>query len=249
MKKIVITAAALAALGTTSFAADLPARMPVKVMPAPVVMSWTGCYLGAGAGYTVRNQDITERDTITGAAVANNQTLGGRGWFGTVQGGCDYQFDPNWVVGAFADGNWGSVRGDLGTLNFAIIGREKETSKWAAGGRLGYVVMPKLLAFVSAGWTEAQYGAVNFSGVLGGPTTFTMASRNYNGWFLGSGYEYALTWLPGLYWKTEYRLSEFGAKSNNIVSVAGAPLVTISSKNYEQEIRSELVWRFNSWVH
>ena len=56
MNKILIAAATLAAFATTSYAADLPARMPVKAMPAPVVQSWTGCYIGAGGGYGMWNQ-------------------------------------------------------------------------------------------------------------------------------------------------------------------------------------------------
>ena len=48
---LVVSAAAMAA--STAFAADLPARMPVKApmySPAPVV-NWTGFYGGLNGGY------------------------------------------------------------------------------------------------------------------------------------------------------------------------------------------------------
>ena len=58
MKKIALIAASFALAGTAS-AADLRRPMPVKA-PAPVAVaaySWTGCYVGAGGGYGMWNQE------------------------------------------------------------------------------------------------------------------------------------------------------------------------------------------------
>jgi outer membrane immunogenic protein len=247
MQKIVIAAAALAAFATTSYAADLPARMPVKAMPAPVVQSWTGCYLGAGAGYSMTNRDNTTRD-VAGVLVAGRTTEGGRGWFGTVQGGCDYQFDPTWLVGAFADGNWGSVRGDWEPSGLGFVGMDRVRSSWAAGARLGYLISPQFLAFGSAGWTEARHDAIAYNSIPGVVAGFFSNRQNMDGWFLGTGYEYKLAWLPGFTWKTEYRFSDFGNRNTTIFTAAGAPFINIRNHVYDQEIRSELVWRFNSWI-
>ena len=41
-------------------------------------------------------------------------STGGKGWFGTVQGGCDYQFKTgSWaiVVGAFGDYDFADIKG------------------------------------------------------------------------------------------------------------------------------------------
>jgi outer membrane immunogenic protein len=244
MNKILIAAAALAAFATTSsFAADLPARMPVKAMPAAPVMSWTGCYIGAGGGYGMWNQDHTTV-SLAGVLEGARTTTGGRGWFGTVQGGCDYQFDPNWVVGAFVDGNWGSMRGDFQDSFTTAIGREKENRSYAGGGRLGYVIYPQLLGFVSAGYTNARFQAFNATGA---GFTFNYASHNYGGYFIGTGYEYRLAWLPGFTWKTEVRASDYGRGTTGI-GVGGVIISNLQSHKYEQSVRSELVWRFNSWV-
>jgi outer membrane immunogenic protein len=74
--------------------------------------------------------------------------------------------------------------------------------------------------------------------------------HTYKGWYIGSGYEYGLSFLPGLFWKTEYRYSEFNRDDLPHLFVAtGLPNGTVThSKKFEQTIRSELVWRFN-WFH
>jgi outer membrane immunogenic protein len=246
MKKTLIAAAALSAAVTTSFAADLPVRAPVQVAPAPLVMSWTGCYVGAGGGYGMWNQD---HSTVSTAGVLQGvkTTTGGRGWFGTAQFGCDYQFAQNWVIGAFVDGNWGGLRGDFQDSFTAAVGREKEKWSWAAGGRVGYLLFPQLLTYVSAGWTEARFD--QFSTLTAAGALANIYPRHtYDGWFIGTGYEYRLTWLPGFTWKTEYRVSDFGNEQLAILTPAGALAGSnLNSHKYEQTIRSELVWRFNSW--
>ena len=63
-----------------------------------------------------------------------------------------------------------------------------------------------------------------------------------------SGYEYAVDFLPGLFWKSEYRYSSFRAADVPLsVSALGVTVVTdaIHSQKYVQTIRSELVYRFN----
>jgi outer membrane immunogenic protein len=90
--------------------------------------------------------------------------------------------------------------------------------QWAVGGRVGWVALPNLLTFVSAGYTQAHFGGTAFTtstlepGVpLGTPTGIFRDGFTPHGWFIGGGDEYAFNWLPvpGLFWKTEYRLSEF----------------------------------------
>jgi outer membrane immunogenic protein len=252
MKKILSAAAALAALASTSYAADLPARMPVKAAPAPVVSTWTGCYIGAGGGYGLFDQHHST--TVVGAAAPFFiGDTGGRGWFGTVQGGCDYQFNESFVIGVFGDYDWSGMRGDfsnvgvIGGVGTALVGREKLDSAWAVGGRVGYLINPQVLTYISGGYTEANFDRVNLA-PIGGATTFFYPDHTYTGWFLGSGYEYRLPWFSGLTWKTEYRFSELGRDTLTRFTAAGAPLaITTDSHKYVQTVRSELVWRFNWW--
>src|SRR5436309_2470087 len=86
-----ITGAILALFAGNAMAADLKAPpMLMKAPPPAPVYSWTGCYINAGAGYSMWNQDATF-ESIPGLVPTTTATLGGRGWFGTVGGGCDYQ--------------------------------------------------------------------------------------------------------------------------------------------------------------
>jgi outer membrane immunogenic protein len=258
MKKIAIALTAAAALTGSAYAADMAPRAYTKA-PAPVavVTNWTGCYVGGGGGYGLWNQDNTGFDDTlvirgTGARVQTTEraTAGGRGYFGTVQGGCDYQFALgtwNMVIGAFGDYDFASEKGQLNLPVSNLFGQEKLSSKWAVGGRIGWLVTPQLLTYFSGGYTEAKFDQVNFNVNLFPATTNYFQGNTYKGWFLGAGDEYALSFLPGLFWKTEYRFSEFDTK-NNILYNATTNLRTVASydsQKWDHSVRSELVYRFN----
>jgi outer membrane immunogenic protein len=233
MKKLAIAITAVAAFTGSAVAADMPVRAPY-IAPVVTAYNWTGCYVGAGGGYGMYNQDISA-DTagILSGTGSGTLTLGGRGWFGTGQVGCDYQVMPSIVIGAFGDYNFGSIKGTMGSVD------EKLSSSWAAGGRIGWVALPNLLAFVSGGYTEARFDQINFD-------IFSIPATTYKGWFLGSGYEYGLGFMPGLFWKTEYRFSDYQAQTVPVVDATdGTTFGTVDSHKYVQTIRSELVYRFN----
>ncbi len=251
--------ATLAALGTAS-AADLPMPAPVyKAPPTPVVYNWTGCYIAGGGGYGMWTQDSFTRSP-GGTPITASTTNGGKGWFGMGQAGCDYEFSlplfsgwsPNLVIGAFGDFDGGSLTGTSSTP--LLVGQEKESSSWFAGGRVGYVVTPRFLTYADGGWTQARFDQVNYNFIApgGGASGLSLAAQTYNGWFVGSGFEYAFDWLPipGLFLKTEYRYSQYDSPNGTnvpfIATAGGAPNgFTLSSQKAIQMISTELVWRFN----
>jgi outer membrane immunogenic protein len=249
MKKLALQVAAISlALAGTAASADLR-QPPIKApAPAPVaVYNWTGCYVGAGGGYGMFNQETTH---LGGAFVPEANNNGGRGWFGTVQVGCDYQFGSNIVIGAFGDYDFSGIKGDMtpSTFQFGSIGEEKLKNSWAAGGRIGWLPFQRLLVFVSGGYTQARFGQVDFHSVFNGaPTGVSLQKHTYSGYFVGSGYEYNLTWFRGLSWKTEYRFADYGKENVPLILTAGgAPIgQSLDSHKYVHTIRSELVWRFN----
>ncbi|WFU44948.1 porin family protein [Bradyrhizobium sp. CB82] len=244
MNKIVLALTAVMAMTSAASAADLGARPYTKapVVAAPVT-SWTGCYLGAGGGGAMTNNDYNDFVTATGAVLDPNITGGARGWFGTVQGGCDYQYQ-NWVFGAFADYDFMDVHGDHSTLG-GFAGQQKQDWQWAVGGRVGYLVLPQLLTYVSGGYTQGHWKGTDYS-FLGAPAVSTSGFTK-GGWFIGTGDEYALTsFLPGLFWKTEYRYSEFDRANTDITFFGGGLTgATQTQKLREHSVRSELVYRFN----
>src|ERR1700739_377940 len=95
MRKLLLGAPACSVFAAPAFAADLPARTYTKApaYTAPqAVYNWTGFYIGGHIG---------------GGFGGNNSLEGTGGQFlGGVQGGADYQFATNWVVGVEAQYSW-----------------------------------------------------------------------------------------------------------------------------------------------
>src|SRR5436309_15857937 len=90
-----LTGIALAGFASSAMAADLPARQVYReAQVAAPVTSWTGWYVGAGGGYGLFDADsnATFRTGAGAVTTANNGNTGGKGYFGRVQIGFDYQF-------------------------------------------------------------------------------------------------------------------------------------------------------------
>src|SRR4030088_855018 len=101
MKKFLLGAAALVAFAAPALSADLGAQ-PYAKAPAytapQVVYNWTGFYIG-------------------GPFPGDNSRLGNDARFlGGVQGGFDYQFAGNWVLGAEAQYSWLANNNNNGVL-------------------------------------------------------------------------------------------------------------------------------------
>src|SRR5271169_4688727 len=177
MKKLLLGAAACIVFAAPAFAADLPARTYTKapVYTAPeAVYNWTGFYIGGhvGAGFAGDN-------SLEGS---NARFLGG------VQGGFDYQFAPNWVIGAEAQYSW--LTGNSGS-GVVFPGGTVVTSNTdqlgSVTGRLGYAFGPALL-YGKGGyaWRGNNNLGVN---VAGSPVTFTTDANHRDGYTVGAGLE------------------------------------------------------------
>ena len=212
IKRLALTVTALAAFTGSAFAADLPARTYKAPPPAPVVYNWTGCNIYGGAGYGWYSAEGREVDPLTGTIITTQGDTGGKGWLGQVGAGCDYQFAGplgNWVIGAFGDYTFSNVRGDhIGPPATITIGELKQDHSWAVGGRVGYLVSPNLLSYFNAGYTETHFNdTIYFSNGavagLGLPIGILLPGSTYKGWFVGSGFEYALNFfsVSGLFLK------------------------------------------------
>ena len=88
MKAILLGAAALLALAAPAAAADMQPRPYTKApayTPPQVIYNWTGFYIGGHVGGAFAGDNIFQSSDAR--------------FIGGVQGGFDYQFAPNWVVG------------------------------------------------------------------------------------------------------------------------------------------------------
>jgi len=262
MKKLVLALTALAALTAPALAADMApryAKAPAPVVPA---VSWTGCWISGGGGYGISRTNRDSRDFLAPNAInVVNNTSGSDGWLVTAGVGCDYQFSGRWVVGAFADGTWSDINGDHAWRVFgpgeAFVGQNKLDWSWAAGGRIGYLVNPSFLTYVNAGYTQAHTEAYNIRSILAGAgvSGLQVPGQTYDGFFVGSGFEYQLDFLPGLFIKSEGRAAWYDRKDSrlscvsvgvNCAAVGPDPFGNIDSrKMVTYTAKTELVYRFN----
>ena len=158
-------------------------RRPRRFTTGPAAISAVAAATGCGI------RTFTRRPIRLHVQLTNTQTNAGRGWFGTVSGGCDYQVNSNIVVGALADGDWGSLSGTYSTVSgfqtftqagagvagggsfagLGMQGSETMQSAWYAGGRVGWLVTPTVLGYWEGGYTQAHFSQINLSPVESRP--------------------------------------------------------------------------------
>jgi outer membrane immunogenic protein len=174
MKAVLVALTIGFALATGSAsAADLyPLKSP------PPVFNWTGCYINAGAGYGMWDQKHYSETYPGLAQLTNPMNSGGEGWLGTFGGGCDYQVSSRLVIGAFGDYDVMNLTGAFldpwanfvacvpGTVPSGCLGNETEQGAWGAGGRIGFLVTPRLLTYLNGGYTQAHFSQISLGGVL-----------------------------------------------------------------------------------
>jgi opacity protein-like surface antigen len=236
----VVAAASTIAFTQIASAADLPAKAPVYAPPPPLpVSNWTGCYLNGGGGYGMYNQNHqTTFDTTS-----PDQTNGGGGWFGTVGAGCDYQFNT-FVVGALVDYDFMDIHGNFSDTTFQLVGAERQSSAWAVGARVGYLVTPAILMYINGGWTATRFDSVTLN--LDPPSTqFFLGAQTFNGGFIGGGTEVVVPGWPGLYWRNEYRFSSYQSANLPLtVDFIPGPQPMVHESKTVQMISTSLVWKF-----
>lgn len=251
MKKFLLALTAATAMTSVASAADLAARPYTKAPMMAPMPSWTGFYIFGGAGGGIWDADQHGVATATGATNTINNRSGGDGWYGTVGAGYDWQFNGSWVAGIFADGQFGSLRGNVNDTFNNLTGTIKMQDAWAGGVRLGYLVAPNVYSYVNGGYSGAHWSGTNLtSAITGIASPFHTNSFNRNGFFVGGGVENNLNIFgisaPGWFMKTEYRAAYYGTKTINeftAANVLGAEAVTF--KPWVQTISTSLVYRFN----
>ena len=221
-KKIALAAALAASFSGSALAADLPSKKAPVVAPPPA-LTWTGFYVGANAGGLWSGNNSGNMQ-VYGAVPGLSAVPVGRqvsnsygGFLGGGQVGYNYQLMQKFVIGAEADiqgmaGNQGAANftgfSSAGGVNYTTIGKASSNLQYigTVRGRVGYLVMPTLLAYGTAGFA---YGGVSSTISLatggtngtGGGNTFTY-SNTQSGWTAGGGLEWMF--LPNWSAKAEY---------------------------------------------
>jgi outer membrane immunogenic protein len=229
MKKTILGAAVLAALAGPAFAADMPARpsakAPAYTAPA-VVYNWTGFYIGGHLG---------------GAFAGDNNLQSNDARFlGGVQAGFDYQFAPNWVLGAEAQYSWLSGGGNNNGLLFpagTLVTGRTANQIGSVTGRFGYTWGPALL-YAKGGyaWREGNNIGMTVAGV---PQPFTTTGNSKDGYTVGAGLEYLFA--PNWSAKAEYQYYNFG---NTTVTTGPADTLGTRFRNDEHSVKVGVNYRF-----
>jgi len=219
---------------------------PVYHTAAPPPANWTGFYINGGLGYGGWAADTTTQSAGTGiCALCVTQVQGGKGWLGVVGAGFDYQIMPNAVVGVFGDYNLASLKGTIQDQGPFYAGDIKQTAAWAAGARAGLLLTPQVLGYWNAGYTAARFSGTNMvTTFAGAATTATTSAFTTGGWFLGGGFEAAIT--PNLFWRNEYRLVRYDSKTIPDTDPASTH-ADITFEPTVQTVTTQLVYKFN-WM-
>ena len=227
MKKLLLASSAVMFAGP-ALAADLPARMSVKApVVAAVPYSWTGCYVGAHAGYGWGTADFFDPLGNFAAAGASVRAKPQGGLAGG-QLGCNYQFASNWVVGIEGDYAWANIRGGVPQADLFFNGKNltsKTDALASVTGRIGYT-WDRLMFYGKGGaaWAHDRY-SLQTPGFALPPIGIIPANEFTNrttrsGWTLGVGAEWAFAdnWSA----KVEYNHYDFGSRSLNLTDAVGA---------------------------
>jgi outer membrane immunogenic protein len=226
MRPFLVGAAVIAFAGH-AFAADIPpqtySKAPVYAAPQ-AVYDWTGFYIGGQLG---------------GAFGGQNTAVGGNARFlGGAQAGFDYQFVPNWLIGAEAQYSWSGggknpgtafPGGTLVTVNNGQLG--------SATARVGYTWGPALV-YGKGGYAWTDNNNIGVS-VAGAPAAFTTDAMHRDGYTVGAGFEYMFA--PNWSAKAEYQYYNFG---NTKFTSGPADIAGTSFRDDEHTVKLGVNYRF-----
>ncbi|WP_342359493.1 outer membrane protein [Terrarubrum flagellatum] len=226
MKKLLLASAALVAISSAAFAADLPSRKGPP--PAPVYVpafSWTGFYVGLQGGYSWGRVTGTSTTAPGGLFLGSYGYDANGGLFG-AHAGYNYQFTPNLVAGIEGDIEWA----DLKKTGIASTGLLAERTKldWQGSvrGRFGFA-LDRALIYATGGVAFADISH-NVTTIPGGVSVLNYSDTRA-GWTLGGGIEYALT--NNITVRGEYRYTDYGriSASNLVTGVADSKKFTTNA--------------------
>jgi outer membrane immunogenic protein len=260
MKKIVwLTSIALAALivSGSAQAADMGAAPVYKSSPPIVTPSWTGFYAGLGLGLRASRADVTTTSaSVDGAPFpssdqATSLPFDGTAFRASPYIGFNWQFAPQWVAGIEGDAGFASQTTTQGGIPFSpgvidITGAAADSlalkTTWDAGlrGRLGFLLTPATMAYVTGGGAWQHYEVISNCkcGASLGPAVVANSTTKA-GWTVGGGLETMLSghWLA----RAEYRYADFGATPFTIARSSTTASVNPTIDNFDVKLRTHTV--------
>ena len=203
MIRFLLAGIVVVAIGGTAQAADIvPSQLPTEapVVAAPLLYSWSGCYVGAHIGGGWSNKEWFQEDGDL--RFKHNAD----GFLGGGQVGCDHQ-TGSWVFGVEGQASWANLEGHSGQLSPSDepnIGESKVDFIATATGRIGYV-FDRTLIYVKGGaaWVHEEFSDVDIA-----TGDFASGKASRTGWTVGTGLDYAVA--PNWSVEVEYNYMDFG---------------------------------------
>jgi outer membrane immunogenic protein len=215
MKKLLLAAAGLLALGMTSAgAADLGSRMVTKAPPMmPVAYNWTGFYVGAngGGGWGRKCWDIA---SVTVPFVPEGcHDLSG----GVAGGQIGYRWQASsWVFGLEAQGDWARLTGSTVSAIPGVSDNSRVNAFGLFTGQVGYT-WSNVLLYVKGGAAVVADKYDHTSTITG--LVINSGSETRWGGVAGAGLEYGF--LPNWSVALEYDHLFMGTRDVVFTNVNG----------------------------
>ncbi len=267
IRKLLLSAVAMAGVAPTAFAADLPSRRapPVYAPPPIPVFSWTGLYIGADAGYAFGRDNVTLN--VPAAAFTESYTVGRPD--GVIGGGhVGYNFSTQsipflgqftgalsgvpviggfggagGVVGIEGDVRGADYRGTVSPIPAFVAGSLEQHRNDLQGtirGRLG-IAVDRALFFATGGAAFATFRN-SYNDGLG---DFNVQTTTRVGYVVGGGIEYAITNNFSL--RAEYRYEDFGRYTQTVFPAAfGGAAFAFSHRDTENQVTAGFSYKFET---
>jgi opacity protein-like surface antigen len=192
-----LLASVLAGTGAAG-AADLAVKAPVYKAPPVIVSDWAGFYLGINGGYGWGSTKFDSPFDFANASPKGGVFGGHAGYnwqYGSVVTGLEVDFDGADIKDS---GNVATFpvevcppRQDCMRTNLTLSRSVKFDELATARARLGYAVLPNLLAYGTAGLAWGHSEITGAASIPGFSVSSSADASNF-GWAAGGGLEYKL---------------------------------------------------------
>jgi outer membrane immunogenic protein len=251
MKKLLLAGSALALISAPAFAADLPMKAAPPMVAPVALYNWTGFYIGGHLGGGWSDLGSVELDPGSGAFPTGTVFTGKNmsGFLGGVQGGYNWQFANNFVLGIEGEYTWADVSGSATTvstvprfLGFSSISTARLQDIALVTGRLGYAAN-NWLFYVKGGGAWGQGRSFSFNDRANGTLFDTSSSStDRSGYVVGVGAEWGFA--PNWSAKLEYNYIDFGSTNVTLNSSLGTQTFVSSSEKINI-VKAGVNYRFN----
>ena len=185
---------------------------------SPVVVttsSWGGYYFGGSIGYGRNRSKNNYSDTDGMSSSVSEEAEGG---LISAIWGFDRAIRDRFIVGAFVDVEWSDI--DRG-----FDGNEMTIDhSFNIGARIGYLISERTMLFATAGYSRAHFDNGGWWDIdTWGPTLLGKSSVDFNGYFIGAGFEFRLR--GNFFLRGEGRYAKYSEEVTNAGTFAGVTYV------------------------